>query len=705
MKSKIIRFFVIAGFLTATFTSCYKDDFNDLQNQVDELEQKVAANAASIQDQIAAIQALQQQDENLSQEIQGVVADLETVKDDVEQNANTVFYGNLVTDEDYAAYQSQGADVVTGKVVISTAAQAGIVSNCRWIGQELITEIGSLTGIQNVGGDVIINSKDTVISIKDLMSIGGDFDIPMNDDLQTVSLDDLVILAGEFSLSKGLNSLNSISLKSLELVGSVYINGENATITGGKTPVSLDMNSADIAGDLYVTKINNSETSFGNIGGNVDVSYCDVNTFNFSGTNIGGGFSFTWNTTETVNADKVEMINGDFFVSNNNGSGGPGPVGVSDVGSGLSALEFDALTVIDGDVTISDNKTLFDILNNVETVKGDIHLRAKVSDGVFIAFENLIEAGDINLFDGCQIKSLTGFNKVTSSKNISLGGDKYLIAENLEIFNSLTELQSHNVDVRLYKTSTYYPVLDLSNSFMNLADAYRINIYGYNSYGHNYDSEMGPGAFPSLKTTEYLDIIGKVSYTDGFEKLDSVDYVMFEQGVNNFSLPALTKVGKMLKVYLRTANDDVTLDFPALESVDKVYIYGYEAGVNLSLNMPEVSSMTGFYFYDYNTNGAVPASINAPMPQLTGITAVQLDFHNATTPVDVTKLFTGLTTLVDAGYSTKVYLQYIDGQKFCGMSTFLNNIDLETFGSKVTFKKDGVIQDDAEAIEEITSGC
>jgi len=704
MRRKFIQFFVIAGLFTAVFTSCYKDDFNDLQNQVDELEKKVAANAASIEDQIAAIQALQQQDENLSQQIQDVVTELESVKNDVEQNAKTVFYGNLITDEDYAAYEAAGADVVTGKVLITTKEQANIVSNCRWIGQELITEIGSIEGIQNVGGDFIVNSTDTVISVKGLMSIGGDFSIPMNDDLQTVSMDDLVLLAGEFSLSKGLNSLTSISMQSLELAGSVFINGDNTHFVGGKTPVTINLNEADVALDLYITKINNNETSFGNVGGNVDISYCDVNTFNFTGTNIGGGFSFTFNTTETVNADKVEMIGGDVIISSNNG-GGWGPVSVTDQGSGLSTLNFDALTVIDGDVSVMDNKSLFDILNNVETVNGDIELGAKVADGVFIAFEKLVEAGNITLFEGGQLKSLEGFNDVTSVRGIHIGGDKYVVGESFSVFNSLSDMGSFSVDVRLYKKSTYYPSLDLSNSFTNLIHAYKINIHGYESYGNYSESELLAGAFPGLKKCGAITLDGKIIYNEGFAKLDSVDNIYLANGANNFSLPALTSMEKIMSVKLNTKNDDVTLSFPNLVSAGKIYLYGYEEGANITMVMPKLESLTGFYYFNYAASGTTgsPASINAPMSSLTGISTIKINFKNATTPVDVSKLFTGLTTLIDAGWSTSVYFEYIDGQKFCGMTTFLKNIDLDAFGSKVTFKKDGIIQDDAEAIADITT--
>ena len=723
MKSKIIRFFVIAGFLTATFTSCYKDDFDELQKQVDELEQKVAENTKAIQEQIMTqIAKLQSDLTNLAQETQDsftgietslddITTSLDSISSDVENNAKTVFYGNLITEEDYTAYKEAGADVVTGKVIVTTPEQAAIVSNCRWVGSDLVTELGSLEGIQNVGGNVIVNSTDTIIEFKGLLTIGGDFEIPQHEGLTSVVADELVAITGEFSLDGGLKSLNKVSMKSLELIGSVYINGENTSIVSGKSMIMLDWNSPVIAGDLEIEYLDNAETSVSDVYGDVSISECDITVFNFEGTKMGGDFSFVWNSTETLNAVNLEMISGDVVIDNNNGSGGGGgPVSVGEAGGGLSLMAFDNLKVIDGDVTVTDNKSLFGIFNSLEEVNGDIDFKTgNVKDANVIAFENLVKVEDVYVADHSSMKSLTGFNKVTSVQNIHLGVE-YVVVESLEIFNGLEKIESGNINVSLYMKSSRYPNLDLSQSFKVLKSVYKININSYKRESFDgsvkyYESELEAGAFPALEECNALNLVGKIIYNEGFASLDSVSYVVMEYGANTISLPALRTVGKTIKVFLRNTNEAVDLSFPALVSAKDIYFYGYEADADISISAPELKELTSFVYSNYNSTAGSPVKIDAPMPKLTEITKVDLNFKNAVSPVDVTNMLTSLTTLVDAGYYTKVYMQYIDGQKFCGISTFLNNIDLDTFGKKVTFKKDGAIQDDAAAIAEVTSGC
>ena len=722
MKSKIIRFFVIAGFFTATVTSCYKDDFDELQKQVDELEGKVAENTKAIQEQIMTqIAALQADLTTLAQETQDsftgvesslgdITASLESISSDVENNAKSVFYGNLITDEDYTAYKDAGADVVTGKVIITTKEQAQTVSNCRWIGSDLITELGSLEGIQNVGGDVIVNSDTvSIIELKGLLTIGGDFKTPQSSKLISVTANELVAITGLFSIDGGTETFNKVSMTSLELVGSIYINGQDNNSTTGKAIIALDWNSPVVAGDLEIKYLDNEETSVSDVLGDVSISYCDINIVNFEGTKINGEFYFSWNTTETINALNVEIIKGDVEIESNNASGGIGIGSTSDAGEGLSKMAFDALKLIDGDVSVENNKGLFDIFNSVSIVAGDIQVKAKVPTGVFIVFESLIEADEITLFDEAQIESVKGFNKLTTCESINLGNEKYVVVKTLEVFNSITNLDEYNVNIHLYRQSSMYPTLDLSNSFKSLVNAFKINIFGYSRYSSYsntttyYDSEIAAGAFPALKSCGTILLNGKIGYDDGFAALDSISNVFLDNGANAITLPVLTKVSSYMKVFVRNANEDVNLTFPSLISAKDVLFYGYEAGADITMDAPELKQLKSFKYYNNNTDGGSPVKIDAPMPKLTEITAVDLNFKNAVTPVDVTNMLTGLTTLVDAGYYTKVYLQYINGQTFCGMATFLKNIDLDTFGRKVTFKEDGTTQNDAEAITKITT--
>jgi outer membrane murein-binding lipoprotein Lpp len=106
MKRKILGIFLITGLL---FAGCVKDDIDDLQKQIDDLEGQVAKNTEAIQkdllNQIASLEAeldalsnkTDQDNQNLTAMIADLQADLDTISNDVENNAKTVYYGNLVT--------------------------------------------------------------------------------------------------------------------------------------------------------------------------------------------------------------------------------------------------------------------------------------------------------------------------------------------------------------------------------------------------------------------------------------------------------------------------------------------------------------------------------------------------------------------------------------------------------------------------------
>ncbi len=765
MKSKIIRFFVVAGFLMATFTSCYKDDFDDLQKQVDELEKKVAANAASIQEQITAIQALQQQDGQLSQEIQDLVTNLEQVSDDVEQNANTVFYGNLVTDEDYAAYEAQGADVVTGKVVISTADQAAIVSNCRWVGQELITNIGAIEGIQNVGGDVVVESTDTVIDLKGLVSVGGNYHIPVNKELKSVSANDLVVLAGELRLEEGNELLTSISMENLQIVGTVNMNNSSGNVSGGAGELlnTINLNGANVVGNLtlyYVGTSSDAELSFGEVGGNIVIKGCGFGTINIDATSLYGDVTITENSSSTINFKSVTEIRGDLTVVENNGaSGGVGPVGGADISgdaTGLETLDFSNLVSIDGNVLITGNDLLGDILNNVQIVSEDITLNIDNADLPVIAFENLTEITSGNILLTGSMYKFTGFNKLTtmkSGKRISLG-DSYLIdynggvnnkriydaflvksgdAEALNVFNGLENMDGELIISTYYHGYTYYVengYVDMGKSFTNLSYIKTFKLYLFDRYGSDLYN-----AFPAVTTIENLYIYGEEKYSYGsgrsekvecdadfsnsFANLETIEkkfdtysglwgsisglnVVNIGQlnigSVKYLEMPELKALTNRYGNSLRAYAVGLDVEFPKLDSVAyKLTIQTMEEGGDISVNMPMLSKCPEVYV---NFGSYAPNSFSAPLPMLSELNKLTIYYKKAV--IDASELLTGLTTV-----NTYAKLYYLSGQTFCGMKDLLPTLA----GPKLYLYKDGSYTPISDGTDEdaeivlLTSGC
>ncbi len=756
MKSKIIRFFVIAGFLTATVTSCYKDDFNELQKQVDELEQKVADNAASIQDQINAIAALQQQDANLSQEIQAVVDDLQQVSEDVETNANTVFYGNLVTDEEYDAYVAQGADVVTGKVVISNADQAAIVSNCRWVGQELITKVGSVSGVQNVGGDLIVESTDSIINLEGLLSVGGDFEIPLNESLQSVTLNDLVVLAGELRLNEGDLALTSVSFENLQVVGSINMNNASGLVSGGGGPLNdINFNSANVAHNVTLHFIGTSadaELSLGEVGENIIIDGCGIGTINFSASMLNGNLTITNNITKEINFGSVTEIAGDVIVSGNSASsGGGGPVYAAQATSliGLETLDFGSLTTIGGYVYLEDNDLLADVFNNVQTVYGDVTYIVGNPEISVIAFENLttIEAGSIYLKG--EMFKFTGFNMLTSlkaGKSIKLG-DTYLYNDNTKrmyeaflvksgdqdafnAFNSLETLEG-TVSISTYFTGYYTEngYVDMANSFTKLTYLKKLNVYLFQKYGSDLVN-----AFPALTTLEDFYVYGEEKYSYSTQSLSKVEcnadfsssFASLETIEKSFNtvnglwnvvdgltaksvgtlslgetkkliMPELTaltyKYGNTISVY----ESGLTLSAPKLDSIAyKLTITPKADAGDVVIDMPLLSKLPEVYInFGYKTVN----SFSAELPSLAELNKLTVSYKKSI--LDATSLLTGLTTV-----NTSAKLYYLTGQTFCGMKDLLPTL----VGPTLYLYKDGSyspIADDQEAAEVaiLTSGC
>jgi len=681
MKSKIIKFFIVAGFLTATVTSCYKSDFDDLQKQVDELEDKVAQNAKDIQDQITSIEttiaSLQQQDADFGQELQGLVSDLQQVSDEVEANANSVYYGNLVTDEDYAAYKDAGADVVTGYAVVSNAEQAQIISNCRWVGENLVLKVGNVTGVQNVGGDVLFETEDTEINLAGLQSVGGNFKIPSNKTIVSLKADDLKVLTGELRLDEGANALQTISMNSLEFVGTLYLNNRNVRYNAPAVLDTINLNNANVVGDMelhYLVNLNSAagkNFSIGSVGRHITIQFCNFETFNYNGAEINGNLLVSFSGIKILNATNVENINGNIDIDKNFVTSWSGSL----LG-GLEQLNFNALKTINGNLTIRENRALPEIFNTVETVNGDIVFVGGGYDLDVIAFEKLTNiAGTINLYGA--LKSLQGFNSITAltsyKQKINLGvvmvdlednsyriEGEFLVTGDLDIFNNLKSTKGV-----IFVNAAYGGCKKFGDSFTSLTNASTVSLYFYNG------TQVWQNAFSALTYLKRLniyaepnakgdDVLNPLDFSVAFNSLSSVKYAnlylfgnaKFVGGVTGLniseigyvysynatllSMPELTTVSNLsIKSPNLDINNVLTLDFPKLATIKynfKIFSEGENPVFNVA--MPELNSCKNLYI---DADSKI-TEFNAPLAKLSKIPT--LSFSSA---VDVSNSFKGLT--------------------------------------------------------------
>ena len=741
MKRKLVHIFVVAGLLSAT--SCYKDDIDGLQKKVDELEQKVSENTKTIQEQILSqitalqgdIKTLQLEDSKLSEELSGVSDDLKTVKEDVGSNSKLVYYGSLISDADYAAYKDAGADVVTGNVIVRNADDAATLSNCRWVGSDLTLQVGTIEGLKNVGGNLIIESDATSIDVKGLLSVGGNIVVPTNAEMTEFILDDLIVLTGNFILNEGNVKLAKLSFAKLELVGNIFMSNEdNASSEGNRAGILRDINfnSARVIGNLNLDHIINDATaggsklSFGTVGGDIILDHCGVETFELLGETL-GNLKMIGNTIITVDLVNAITINGDVELLDNSRKSGGGPVrGVE--GStyiGLEVINADNLETINGDIIIDKNRNFSDIFNTVKTINGDIDVFFGSNDAAdIILFEELTTIDGHIEMTGI-LHSLRGFNELTSisaSKYVSIGTvDDYMLVYEDAGLNLFNELVTTDAEIKInskYYSYTSAKVMDLDNSFNALTYVKRLTFYlasKSNEIANGFKSLATIGtlelngekdkmfdldlslSFDALKTIEgNLDVRGGFTKLEGLN-VESIDQIKlpYNKTMELISFPELTTITSKYGVKFY-AYANVTFDFPKLVSSKVLYFEAKVDGVDITVNMPELTTCTDITFKFYNR---VPNSINAELPKLDKVNKLLVSVKKKAGTMDFSNVLTNLKSFGDSPVSAKLY--YNDGQTFCGFADFIlsaNNNDGVT-KDKLSLYKDGSYKVVSEADE------
>ena len=162
MRRRLLSLFLLAFIFV--FGGCVKDDLSDLQNQIDDLNQKVDdLEEAQQQELLTAITQLQTAitalESTNAEQYTEMLTNLQSIEEEVANNATAIYYGNLLTDADFAALQSQGATIVTGKVVASKAEHYTALGNVKLIGGNFTVQGNvdvDLQMLENVGEDLLI---------------------------------------------------------------------------------------------------------------------------------------------------------------------------------------------------------------------------------------------------------------------------------------------------------------------------------------------------------------------------------------------------------------------------------------------------------------------------------------------------------------------------------------------------------------------
>lgn len=523
MKKKFIPFLLLIAF-TLSFGGCVGDDIDDLQNQIDELDQKVdeleqaqqAALLAAIADMQAAIAALSG---DVDEQYATLLANLQSLEEEVANNKDAVYYGNLITDADFTAFTNQGASIVTGKVVATTQAHVDALALAKMIGGNLTLSGGTtitLPALESVGGDLSITEvadTDAAVSLPVLASVGGDFDIYNTITLVSANMSELILISGNLTVENN-TEFTTLNMAKLDLInGNIEFDELNPTDPNQwGNLVSIDLSSVNVQGYVECRYLGfGAELNFGTVKGDLSI-------------------------IETGIA-KLEILN-QSYEEDMNISGN----------KSLNTLSFPLLTTIKGDLTIYYNKSIpnLNAFNNVTIIEGDIVIDSNGFESLE-AFNNVIEVGgNISITGNGNLESIDVFNnldgfyengsRLSSSrlKDVTIsGGCKWFTG-----FNKLEEVR--NLDLMLYQTQTANYEREGQcqvDGFDALTYVYTLNlelteVIGFNAlpvladFGNKYGSYLKVDM--PINDPEYRDVNNPLSLCSMSEILTSVKNGAFD---------------------------------------------------------------------------------------------------------------------------------------------------------------------------------
>ncbi len=504
MTRKIYTFLFL--FFIVALSGCLKDDLNDLQDQIDDLNQKVGDLEETQQNQLLqAIQqlqtALQELESNTDARYTALLENLQLIEDEVANNATAVYYGNLLTDEDYAKFTEQGATIVTGKVTATTADHFEALASLKLVGDDMIITSDmsiNLQNLENVGNDLLITgvAGDAVIQLPALGSVGGNLEVTMNPAMVEFVADELVLVNGALQVSKN-DKLLAVSFAKLDMADELYINeyfeADPEYIFVGKLS-SINLSGVDVKNDVHISYIAGGTAEIGSVGGEFNVTYTGLTTISILSEKIGGNFTLQYNSVlnEFV-ADNLKEIEGNVDISFNDN----GYLWTQETRTGMVNMpSFSALETIMGDVTIVGNNELksLEAFNNVTLVRGSkIEIGSNGTDVEnILVFDALTTAGanqfasiDINI--NANTNWFDGFGSLAKAKyiylnikrpsegfggGIGIGVSTVTDVARVDGFDSMTEISSMFMDLSEVTEFNAFPVLDNFQNFQTYLEVW-----------------------------------------------------------------------------------------------------------------------------------------------------------------------------------------------------------------------------------------
>ncbi len=510
MRKKLIPFFFIV--LAVLMGGCEANDIDDLQKQINGLTEKVneleETQQAALLAEIAKLQAalidmessltgaIGDGDADLLARYQALSSNLELLQEEVESNSAAVYYGNLLTDEDFAAFLAQEATIVTGKVIATSQSHIDAIAAMKMVGGDLTIAGGTtieLAALQNIGGNLYlagISEVSATVKLPLLASVGDNVNIVNNSALVSLEAEALLLINGSLESMEN-PMLETLSFSSLDQVNEVYVNEylpNDPNYIGLGSLTNLDLSSTNVLGNVEIQYISGGSLSIGSIEGDFYLGYTKLTELALASETIKGDFTFVYNGNLTsIDFSVIKSIEGNVTISNNATSwydfGAP---------TGLTELPaFEALESIGGDVTVESNGylTSLETFNSVTTFTGTIIKfsgNGNAGGGAWSVnntngdnelayinvFNSLVDGGpskytkmDIYVWENTLW--FNGFEALIEAKDITLNVSGILDSETwangptkIEGFNVMTACKSLKINATDAEAFTAYAALD-----------------------------------------------------------------------------------------------------------------------------------------------------------------------------------------------------------------------------------------------------
>ncbi|MBD0400795.1 hypothetical protein [Flammeovirga sp. EKP202] len=390
-------------------------------------------------------------DKLLQEQLDGVLTELETLKGDVADNSalieelenvvngqSEIWWGPLITDEDYTKFLTSNYTIVSGNVQVNNDDQTDALKDVVFIGGHVsFVDVADVEwAVENIAGNLSIENQMNLenVEMPNLKSIGEDLKVENNYVLATLSFPSLSIVGGEIEVD-GASPSNDAStyLTTVDLSALSVVSGDMEIVATAVE--TLDLSSLEYAGGDF----------------EMDQNIVMTGLYAPELTTVEGEFVISSNEKlETIDFDALKAVGGSFSILYNSGS---------DVGVG-----FIGFPPIGGEDPVYTGLTSIFTFGMLETVGADFTIEGNANLTTVDGFNALTELGRYNTlaFDGNEnLEAVYGFNMIERIENVRINLYSSSSATkpfNINAFNGLTATKAFSLMVG----STNYEVQEIN---------------------------------------------------------------------------------------------------------------------------------------------------------------------------------------------------------------------------------------------------